>query len=280
MKIISTQAGLRSWIKEKQETKKSLVAFIPTMGALHNGHASLIKKAAQECDYVVISILVNPTQFGDASDFNKYPNTLDEDAVIAREAGADLVFAPTAEDVYGGEPKAAQKNWGNLTNSYEGSRRPGHFNGVIAVVDRLLKIVDADKAYFGEKDLQQVAVVRRVAQERRHKAKIVSCELVRDDNGLALSSRNVRLSKKGAIDALLLSQALFQVSTKIKDGLSREESIAESRKSLSESSRVKLEYIDGVNENTFSPDDSPASWTHIIVAAEVEGVRLIDNIRL
>lgn len=280
MKIISTQAGLRSWIKEKQETKKSLVAFIPTMGALHNGHASLIKKAAQECDYVVISILVNPTQFGDASDFNKYPNTLDEDAVIAREAGADLVFAPTAEDVYGGEPKAAQKNWGDLTNSYEGSRRPGHFNGVIAVVDRLLKIVDADKAYFGEKDLQQVAVVRRVAQERRHKAKIVSCELVRDDNGLALSSRNVRLSKKGAIDALLLSQALFQVSTKIKDGLSREESIAESRKSLSESSRVKLEYIDGVNENTFSPDDSPASWTHIIVAAEVEGVRLIDNIRL
>ena len=250
------------------------------MGALHNGHASLIKKAAQECDYVVISILVNPTQFGDASDFNKYPNTLDEDAVIAREAGADLVFAPTAEDVYGGEPKAAQKNWGDLTNSYEGSRRPGHFNGVIAVVDRLLKIVDADKAYFGEKDLQQVAVVRRVAQERRHKAKIVSCELVRDDNGLALSSRNVRLSKKGAIDALLLSQALFQVSTKIKDGLSREESIAESRKSLSESSRVKLEYIDGVNENTFSPDDSPASWTHIIVAAEVEGVRLIDNIRL
>ena len=280
MKTISTQAGLRSWIKEKQETKKSLVAFIPTMGALHNGHASLIKKAAQECDYVVISILVNPTQFGDASDFNKYPNTLDEDAVIAREAGADLVFAPTAEDVYGGEPKAAQKNWGDLTNSYEGSRRPGHFNGVIAVVDRLLKIVDADKAYFGEKDLQQVAVVRRVAQERRHKAKIVSCELVRDDNGLALSSRNVRLSKKGAIDALLLSQALFQVSTKIKDGLSREESIAESRKSLSESSRVKLEYIDGVNENTFSPDDSPASWTHIIVAAEVEGVRLIDNIRL
>jgi len=280
MKIISTQAGLRSWIKEKQETKKSLVAFIPTMGALHNGHASLIKKAAQECDYVVISILVNPTQFGDASDFNKYPNTLDEDAVIAREAGADLVFAPTAEDVYGGEPKAAQKNWGDLTNSYEGSRRTGHFNGVIAVVDRLLKIVDADKAYFGEKDLQQVAVVRRVAQERRHKAKIVSCELVRDDNGLALSSRNVRLSKKGAIDALLLSQALFQVSTKIKDGLSREESIAESRKSLSESSRVKLEYIDGVNENTFSPDDSPASWTHIIVAAEVEGVRLIDNIRL
>ena len=280
MKIISTQAGLRSWIKEKQETKKGLVAFIPTMGALHNGHASLIKKAAKDCDYVVISILVNPTQFGDSSDFVNYPNTLEEDALIANEAGADLIFAPTAEEVYEGDPKADPKNWGALTNAYEGNFRPGHFNGVIAVVDRLVQIVDPDKAYFGEKDLQQIAVVKRVVNEGRYKAEIVSCEIIRDENGLALSSRNSRLSKKGVIKALLLSHSLFQVSTSIKAGLSIQESIEEARKILSDSAHLKLEYINGVNENTLNPEDRPASWTHIIVAAEIEGVRLIDNTRL
>ena len=280
MKIINTKAGLRSWIKEKQETKKGLVAFIPTMGALHNGHASLIKKAAKDCDYVVISILVNPTQFGDSSDFVNYPNTLEEDALIANEAGADLIFAPTAEEVYEGDPKADPKNWGALTNAYEGNFRPGHFNGVIAVVDRLVQIVDPDKAYFGEKDLQQIAVVKRVVNEGRYKAEIVSCEIIRDENGLALSSRNSRLSKKGVIKALLLSHSLFQVSTSIKAGLSIQESIEEARKILSDSAHLKLEYINGVNENTLNPEDSPASWTHIIVAAEIEGVRLIDNTRL
>jgi len=280
MKIISTKAGLRCWIKEKQETKKGLVAFIPTMGALHDGHASLIKKAAKDCDFVVISILVNPTQFGDSTDFINYPNTLEEDAVIANEAGADLIFAPTAEEVYEGDPKADSKNWGALTNAFEGDFRPGHFDGVIAVVDRLFQIVDPDKAYFGEKDLQQIAVVRRVVDEGLYKADIVSCEIIRDENGLALSSRNSRLSKKGIKTALLLSQALFQASTKINAGLSTEESLNEARKILSDSTHVKLEYINGVNENTFSPSDSPASWTHIIVAAEIEGVRLIDNSRL
>tara|TARA_B110000444_G_C18847492_1_gene603094 strand:- start:3416 stop:4258 length:843 start_codon:yes stop_codon:yes gene_type:complete len=280
MKILNTKADLTSWIKEKQATKTGLLAFIPTMGALHNGHASLINKAAKECDYVVVSILVNPTQFGDSSDFDKYPNTLEDDIIIATESGADLIFAPKAEEVYGGKPIAHHKSWGELTDAFEGKHRPGHFDGVIAVVDRLFNIVDPDRAYFGEKDLQQVAIVRRVVKEGRYKAKIISCELIRDENGLALSSRNKRLSKSGIISALLLSQSLFQATKDIKAGVSTEESIKTARKTLSDSAHVKLEYISGVNNNTFNPEEVHSNWTHIIVAADVEGVRLIDNIIL
>jgi pantoate--beta-alanine ligase len=250
------------------------------MGALHQGHASLIEKASKECDLVVVSILVNPTQFNEKDDLDAYPRTMDTDAEIAKAAGCHMIFAPTAEDLYGGKPKAEHMDWGSLTHSFEGKCRPGHFDGVIAVVDKLFRAVKPDKAYFGAKDLQQVAVVQKMAQIRHPNIEIVSCDLIRDSKGLALSSRNIRLTDQGIKRALKLSLALSNVAVNTSAGESIKTSVDTARKELQESEGIDLEYFNGVNYHTFSHEDEPLEWSHVVVAANVEGVRLIDNIEI
>lgn len=277
MKIIHTTSQLQQW---RLTEKNSDIGFVPTMGVLHSGHSSLLKRATTECDIVVLSIFVNPTQFGDSKDLDSYPRTLKEDAVIAKKAGVDVVFAPTAEDLYGGVPKALRVEWGDLTSKYEASHRPGHFDGVVAVVDKLFQAVRPQKAYFGEKDLQQVSVVRRLAHERYSDIEIVPCELIRDRDGLALSSRNTRLSITGRISALKLFSVLTKAKKEMNKGADREETQRLYWAALDKDEELSLEYLRGVNERSFSPEESPEAWTHIVVAAQVDGVRLIDNIRL
>ncbi len=280
MKIIRTSVELKSWFNEHNEEKNISLGFVPTMGALHNGHASLIEKASTECDLVLVSILVNPTQFNEKDDLEAYPRTMEADAVIAEAAGCDVIFAPTAEDLYGGEPKAERVDWGGLTNSFEGESRPGHFDGVIAVVDKLFNAVTPTRAYFGAKDLQQVAVVQKMAQIRHPKVEIVSCELIRDSKGLALSSRNVRLTDQGVKRALNLSLSLVGVVRRVLNGESVKTAVGKARQELQALEGIDLEYFAGVNNQTFSIEDEATEWSHIIVAAKVDGVRLIDNIEL
>ena len=273
MKIIKTTSKLKHWLQKEQNGS---IGFVPTMGALHEGHASLLRVARAQTSNVVLSILVNPTQFGDKSDLENYPQTLAADLEIAEKEGVDVVFAPSAEDLYGGSPTATKIDWGSITSDFEAAFRPGHFDGVVAVVDKLLTAVRPDVAFFGEKDLQQVAVIRKLAEETHPSVSIVSCDLIRDKNGLALSSRNTRISDSGKTSALELSKCLIRIAS----SADRVSQLEIERTNLTTNPNVELEYLNGVNEVSYSKSDLAESWTHIIIAAEVEGVRLIDNIRL
>ena len=280
MVLLHSLDALREWQQKSNWSGKS-TGFVPTMGALHDGHASLIRTAAAQCDLVVVSILVNPTQFNESSDFESYPRTLESDVQKAQAAGADAVFAPSAEDLYGGTPEAPSVDWGALTSAYEGAHRPGHFDGVVAVVDLLFDAVQPKVAVFGEKDLQQVAVVKRLARERHPEVHVVVGSLIRDAHGLALSSRNSRLSPEGLRTALSLSRCLRAVDEAVGSGDSVELALGRSRADLDALDGVELEYLDVVDAQTFEPAHVPSHpHRHVVVAAHVEGVRLIDNVRL
>lgn len=280
MVLLHSLDALREWQQKLNWSSKS-TGFVPTMGALHDGHASLIRTAAAQCDLVVVSVLVNPTQFNESSDFESYPRTLESDAQKAQAAGADAVFAPSAEDLYGGTPEAPSVDWGALTSAYEGAHRPGHFDGVVAVVDLLFDAVQPKVAVFGEKDLQQVAVVKRLAKERHPEVHVVVGSLIRDDHGLALSSRNSRLSPEGLHTALSLSRCLRAVDEAVGSGDTVESALGRSRAELDSLAGVKLEYLDVVDAQTFEPAHGPLHpHRHVVVAAHVEGVRLIDNVPL
>ena len=280
MIILKSTIELNSWFIENLNGLVENVGFVPTMGALHMGHASLIERAARECEIVVVSILVNPTQFNEKADLQSYPRTLENDVIVAKKAGGTILFTPTPEDIYGGTPCAEQVDYGPITSAFEGLSRQGHFDGVVSVVDKLFEVVKPDRAYFGTKDLQQVAVVERMSKERHPKIQIVSCNLIRDENGLALSSRNTRLSYAGITLAQNISQELQAVVDRIKDGLDVSVSLEIAKKKLKNLKGLELEYMSGVNYKTFSISTKNRGWSHIVVAASVEGVRLIDNIEL
>jgi len=280
MIIIKSTKELNHWFNENVNTRYSDVGFVPTMGALHLGHSSLIERATKESRVVVVSILVNPTQFNENSDLLEYPRTLDKDIVIARDAGCNVLFTPTAEDIYEGTPSAEHVDYGDITNSFEGVSRKGHFDGVVAVVDKLFQAVNPDKAYLGSKDLQQVAVVERMSKERHPKVEIVSCDLIRDEKGLALSSRNRRLSDMGIVISQRISYELREAVRRISVGSNLVESVESAKHNLSNLKGLELEYMSGVDCKVFSEMSKSEVWTHIIVAAKVEGVRLIDNIEL
>ena len=264
----------------RAEGKK--VGFVPTMGALHPGHASLIEWAREACEEVVVSIFVNPTQFNNREDFETYPLTLKADFEMARAAGATTVFTPTVDELYGSNLTVVPVDYGRLTSSYEGQKRKGHFDGVVAVVRKLFAAVDADMAFFGEKDLQQLAVVRQLAQDEFEGLEIVGCPLIREPDGLAMSSRNVRLEGHSRQDALALHGWLKRV----KDVACAQGDVQailraiESKASAMEG--VELEYIDVVDARTFEPwnDGLVGPDAFAIVAAQVGGVRLIDNCAL
>ena len=280
MVLLHSLDALQEWQQKSNWSGKS-TGFVPTMGALHNGHASLIRTAAAQCDLVVVSILVNPTQFNESADFESYPRTLESDAQKAQAAGADAVFAPSAEDLYGGTPQAPAVDWGALTSAYEGAHRPGHFDGVVAVVDLLFDAVQPKVAVFGEKDLQQVAVVKRLARERHPEVHVVVGSLIRDAHGLALSSRNSRLSPEGLRTARSLSRCLRAVDEAMGSGDTVELALGRSRAELDSLASVELEYLDVVDAQTFEPAHGPSHpHRHVVVAAHVEGVRLIDNVPL
>ena len=248
------------------------------MGALHLGHASLIEQAKRHHRTVVVSIFVNPTQFSNRADFEAYPVTLEADRRFAEAAGADIVFTPQAKDLYQGELIASSSDYGLLTSTYEGEQRSGHFDGVVAVVRHLFRAVQPDVAYFGEKDLQQLAVIQQLAAAEFPALEIFGCPLVREAEGLAMSSRNVRLSAEGHRTALHLSRSIFRASELMKNGTSAEAAIQTETKALEETPGLELEYLDAVDCRTFEAvRQNPPESAHVIVAASVEGVRLIDN---
>ncbi|HRN72346.1 MAG TPA: pantoate--beta-alanine ligase [Ginsengibacter sp.] len=281
MFIIKHSASLKS-ILDKKCLKGSTVGFVPTMGALHEGHLSLVRASLHANHLTVVSIFVNPLQFNDAADLEKYPITIEKDIQLLIEAGTDILFLPGYSDVYPEGDQAARAHYDlkGLESVFEGQYRPGHFQGVCAVVDRLLSIVTPTNLYLGQKDFQQVAVLRKMIQLKNHKTKIVVCPIVREQNGLAMSSRNVRLSPTGKEKAGEIYQCLKIINEKAtQKPFATLKALVINR--LSENG-IKTEYLALADTLTLEEVHSFDTNRHLIIliAAFIEGVRLIDNMTL
>ncbi len=250
------------------------VGFVPTMGALHAGHAANVRRAREECAAVVASIFVNPTQFNDVGDLDNYPRTLEEDARLLEAQGCDLLFVPAASEIYP-DGFATSIDPGPLGTIYEGAHRPGHFGGVCVVVCKLLNLVAPDRAYFGRKDAQQLAVIGQMARDLGMAVEIVPVETVRDPDGLALSSRNRRLTPHGRMHALRISAGLRRAREAWRTGERDAARISEA--ACSEG--IEYDYAACVDPETFTAP-KPGRPALVIVAATVDGVRLIDNVAL
>jgi pantoate--beta-alanine ligase len=251
------------------------LGLVPTMGALHEGHLSLIRAARESCDHVAASIFVNPLQFGPKEDFARYPRTFDEDCAMLEREGVDLLFAPTAEEMY---PNGAE-TWVDVPRvgaRLDGASRPGHFRGVATVVTKLFHIVQPDRAFFGQKDAAQVAVLRAMVRDLNFDVEIVVCPTVRDADGLALSSRNRYLSDEERAKALGLSCALCGVARAAAEG--RYAAVALREVLCDELQAVDVEYAEVVDRDSLEPVDDVRSGALIAVAARVGSTRLIDNI--
>lgn len=271
-----TPNDLRAWRTEAPGS----VGLVPTMGALHRGHESLIRRAAAENDRVVVSIFVNPAQFNDASDLERYPRDLDRDVAIVEAAGAAAIYAPAVEAIYP-DGFATKVSVAGLTGDLEGESRPGHFDGVATVVSILLNQVRPDRSYFGEKDFQQLAMVRRMHRDLALPGEIIGCPTVREEDGLALSSRNVRLSPVARRAALVLSKALFAMRDQAEPGSDTAFRLTTMGAVLIKTEpAVDLDYLQIVDPDTLLPVDRLTPGTRALVAATVGGVRLIDNVEL
>lgn len=278
MKIVHTikelQAGLSAF---RAQGKK--VGLVPTMGALHAGHASLVKRCAAENDVAVVSVFVNPTQFNDKNDLVKYPRTLEADCLLLEECGTAFVFAPSVEEMYP-EPDTREFCYAPLDTVMEGAFRPGHFNGVCQIVSKLFDAVQPDRAYFGEKDFQQLAIICEMVRQMNYPLEIVGCSIVREADGLALSSRNARLSAEDRKNALKISQTLFESRT-----FALSHTVVETQKyaedAIAAASGLRLEYFELVDGDTLQ---RIANWedTSCVVGCITVfcgEVRLIDNVK-
>ena len=247
MKLIQTINELRAELDVLRREGKT-IGLVPTMGALHAGHASLVKRAVAENDVVVVSDFVNPTQFNDKNDLLKYPRTLDADCKLLEACGAAFVFAPSVEEIYP-EPDTRQFSYAPLDTVMEGKYRPGHFNGVCQIVSKLFLIVEPTRAYFGEKDFQQLAIIREMVRKYPFNLEIVGCPIVRESDGLALSSRNARLSAEQRVQALQISKALFASCEYAKT-----HSLAETKlyveECIAKAEGLRLEYFEIVDGTT------------------------------
>jgi pantoate--beta-alanine ligase len=276
MEIVRTVHELRERTRaDRYET--NTIGIVPTMGALHAGHASLIRAARGSCGCVVVSIFVNPTQFGPNEDFARYPRTFDADCALARAEGATIVFAPAVEELY--PPGSATfVEVEGLGDRLDGASRPGHFRGVATVVSKLLIASEADLAYFGQKDAAQVAVLRRMVTDLRLPGRIIVCPIVREPDGLALSSRNVYLSPGEHVQALALSRAIRQVEQMVASGERQAAAlIAAAREILTAQPDLRVDYVELVDWDTLLPVETAASGKLFAVAAWVGATRLIDN---
>lgn len=275
MKVFATIVETQNYLKSHYPKK---IGFVPTMGALHEGHIALIKKSIAENELTVCSIFVNPTQFNNPEDLKKYPRTLDEDCKMLQEAGCDVVFAPSAEEMYPSLP-SLKIDFGHLEHIMEGKFRPGHFNGVGIVVAKLFNIIKPAKAYFGQKDIQQVAIINRLIQDLSFDLKMVVCDTIREKDGLAMSSRNRRLSAEARIQAIKIFQSMIIGKKLLLDGNSS--FVVKNKVSdfYLENPEFELEYYEITDFETLESIDelNKKSKTAIIVAAHLDGVRLIDN---
>ena len=278
MKLIQTIQELRTELDALRKEGKT-IGLVPTMGALHAGHASLVKRAVAENDVVVVSDFVNPTQFNDKNDLLKYPRTLDADCKLLEECGASFVFAPSVEEIYP-EPDTRQFSYAPLDTVMEGKFRPGHFNGVCQIVSKLFLIVEPTRAYFGEKDFQQLAIIREMVRKYPFNLEIVGCPIVREADGLALSSRNARLSDEQRIQALQISKTLF-ASVEYAQTHTLAETKAFVESAISTAGGLRLEYFEIVDGNSLQTvcDWKDGSYIVGCITVFCGEVRLIDNIK-
>ena len=277
MELAHSTAELNAQLIEAREQGRK-VALVPTMGALHKGHLSLVQRALADGYFVVVSIFVNPKQFGDEADFGDYPRTLGVDARLLTDAGVDLLFAPGNSDIYPPGVELKQPKAGEIGQKFEGEYRPGHFDGMLLVVNRLFDLVNPSAAYFGEKDFQQLVLVQKMVRQQiqsgeREPLKIVSCETVRDEEGLALSSRNIRIKPEHLGAARSIYRAL---SAGVRAGKNKERMVEAAKAELDPITR--LDYIELIDAESFEVLAEAKPGARLIIAASVGEVRLIDNL--
>jgi len=272
---------IRKQVKEwKSQGLK--VGLVPTMGALHEGHLSLIKKSVETCDKTVVSVFVNPIQFGPSEDFDKYPKTLEADLELCEGAGADIVFAPTPAEMYG-EGNILSNDFLTYVippffyaNKLCGKTRMGHFDGVCTVVAKLFNIVQPDRAFFGQKDAQQLVIIKKMVKDLNMPIEITSCPIVREQSGLALSSRNKYLSEEGRKEALALNKILTNIKACYNKDITDVEALSETALAFL-NEHHELEYIEFVDKNTLEGKTVADDDTLVLIALKTDNVRLIDN---
>lgn len=278
MILVRTVSELKSVLKSSG--KAGSVGFVPTMGALHKGHLSLVQKAVEENQVVVVSIFVNPTQFNDSKDLERYPRTLNADMDLLKTTGCQIVFAPDITEIYP-EPDTRKFDFGQLDKVMEGEHRPGHFNGVAQVVSKLFEIVQPQKAYFGLKDFQQLAIIKNMVKKLNLPVEIIPCLIIREESGLAMSSRNELLTVEERSNAATISQTLFKAQE-----LKTEKTVSELEKWVTETINknpfLKVEYAEIVDDTELQP---VKNWNEpnskvLCVAVFCGKIRLIDNIVL
>lgn len=282
--LVHTISEVREKVGEwKKEGLK--VGVVPTMGALHAGHASLIKKAVETCDKVIVSVFVNPIQFCPGEDYDKYPRTLDNDVKLAEGIGADIIFAPSPDEMYGKGQRLSNDTLAYVVppffyvNKLCGKSRVGHFDGVCTVVMKLFNITQADYGFFGQKDAQQFIILKKMVHDLNVPIELVRCPIVREESGLALSSRNKYLSEKDKKDALVLSKILCNIKSCYKKGITDVKSLKETTFSFLNDNH-DLEYIEFVDKNDLEDKSVADDDTLVLIACRVAGIRLIDNVIL
>ena len=279
MKVYSTISELQDALNLLKKNGAK-IGFVPTMGALHNGHISLVKESNNQCDITIVSIYVNPTQFNNSSDLEHYPRTLEQDLLLLEKEKCDIVFTPSNEEIYPNNFDKISLNLGQLAEIMEGKFRPGHFEGVVNVVYRLFDIVKPNKAFFGLKDFQQVAVIKYMVKELNLPVEIIPCPTLREDGGLAMSSRNLRLREQDKANALILFKTLDFAKSLTKQGRSPREVQKEAVKFF-KASNLELEYFEIVDPLTLTSLEN--EWVNnstACIVAYCNDVRLIDNLEL
>jgi pantoate--beta-alanine ligase len=280
MRTVTKVAELRPLL-DRERRAGSAVGFVPTMGALHEGHLSLVARARADCEAVVLSIFVNPLQFGPGEDFERYPRDAEKDWTQSEKAGVDFLFVPSVDEMYPAGAPETVAEVGRIGEISEGARRPGHFNGVATVCLKLFNIVGPCRAYFGRKDAQQLAVVRRMVNDLNLPVEIVGCPTVREVDGVAMSSRNVYLDGPSRAAAAVLSRSLFEARSIAAEGersAEKLERIVADR--VGAEPLVRLQYVEAVHPETFEEVDEIAEGTILALAADIGKTRLIDNVTL
>ena len=278
MKVLRTVDELRRWSRSLRGEKGAIIGLVPTMGALHAGHASLIRAAAASCNEVAVSLFVNPTQFGPNEDYARYPRSFEADRDLAASEGAHVLFAPTVDELYPYGQDSTFVEVPDFSNRLDGASRPGHFRGVATVVAKLLIAAEPDLAFFGQKDAAQASLLRRMVADLRFDTEIVVCPIVRDADGLALSSRNAYLSPDERAQALTLSRAVRHVESLVAGGeRSSETLLAAAREIFATEPAVRIDFITLVDWSTLQPVAVAAPRTLFAVAAWIGSTRLIDN---
>lgn len=280
IKIVESSEEMRRLVKGfKNEAKR--IGFVPTMGALHEGHQSLVKRAVAENDVCVVSIFVNPTQFNNHEDLEKYPRTLTRDVSLLQEIGCSVVFAPQVDEMYSKTEinSLFDFDFGGLDRVMEGKFRPGHFNGVVQIVSKLFALLEPDRAYFGEKDFQQLAIIHRMVEVMGFEIEIVDCPIIREPSGLAMSSRNERLSAEQRQNAAGISKVLFECAT-FAGSKSPQELAARITETINKLPDLSVEYVEVVDAKSLQAVNSWTVPTVICVAVFCGDVRLIDNVKI